>query len=96
MCEFIEDLHSRLIADLKKMGITEQTAQMVAVSFVGSIEIDYGGERVYIGKTREDDRREMSQRNRSIIRDWKAGERLPLLARRYGISTRQVRRVVMG
>lgn len=54
------------------------------------IRHDWGGDRVYIsryGLSR-------SQRIEDILRDWRNGERVDLLARRYEITERRVWQIV--
>lgn len=60
----------------------------------GRLRQMFGGERVYIGKTRAEDIRHVSLRDRAILRDWQHGEHVPVLARRYGLSDRHIRRIV--
>lgn len=95
MCCFLDDLGRIAYEQCLALGISEETAKMVASALPKTVAKDYNGERPYIGKGR-DAEREMSSRNRSIIRDWKAGERVALLSRRYGISSRRVRQIVAG
>lgn len=95
MCCFLDDLGRIAYEQCLALGISEETAKMVASTLPKMVAKDYNGERPYIGKGR-DAEREMSSRNRSIIRDWKAGERVALLSRRYGISRQHVWRVIKG
>lgn len=90
--DFVSDLKTNLLEQAAKLGI----APDVAKQLIATIEItakDYAGDRVYIGKG---DGGQLSQRNMAIIRDWRAGERVPLLSRRYGVSVRHIRRIVSG
>lgn len=95
MCNFLDDLCRIAYEQCLALGISEETAQLVANAVPRGVARDYTGERPYIGKG-EDSNREMSARNRAIIRDWRAGERVALLARRYGLSARHIRRVIAG
>ena len=95
MCNFLDDLGRIAYEQCLALGISEQTAQLVGSAIPRQVGSEYNGERPYIGKG-ADAFREMSARNRAIIRDWKAGERVALLSRRYGISARHVRRVIAG
>lgn len=56
----------------------------------------FGGDRCYIGKTSADAIRHQSNRDRAILRDWRHGEHIPVLARRYGLSPRRVQQLVAG
>lgn len=56
-----------------------------------SVRRDWGGDRVFIARREGEGR---SQRNDAIRRDYLAGERLALLERRYGLSQRQLLRVI--
>lgn len=97
-CELFIDLKTRFIENLMAMGITRETAELVVSAYdtaERAIKRDYSGDRVHIGKRAEHDAA-MSLRNRQIIRDWKAGERVPLIARRYGISRVRVWQIVKG
>jgi len=95
MCNFLDDLGRIAYEQCLALGISEETAQLVGSAVPRQIGRDYNGERPYIGKGAEASR-DMSARNRAIIRDWKAGERVALLARRYGISRQHVWRVIKG
>lgn len=64
-----------------------------------SVECDarryWGGERCYIAKAGESPRRrEAHERAEQIRSDHRRGERIPLLARRYELSERHVRRIL--
>lgn len=52
--------------------------------------------RHVFGETPESRRRLYDQRNAAIRRDYLMGERIKLLSRRYGVSERQVIRIVKG
>lgn len=92
MSEFVEDLHTRIVASMtEKLGITAHTAGLIAGEIVGGMCDAWAGCEPYIGKSKTS-----GVRNRSIIRDWRAGERVPLLARRYGLSQRRIWQIVGG
>lgn len=61
-----------------------------------SIRSECGGDRHYITRQGEAYRNEMSDRNRAIIREWRAGERISYLARKYGITKQRVSKIVQG
>lgn len=91
MCEFVEDLRERMIENLTgQLGISAETACLVAATVADDLLRDWRGERPYIGPSAEDVRRRQSARNEALLRDWRNGERIPLLARRYGISVKRV------
>lgn len=83
----------RQIADLlQQQGFEFRPQQQIAVE--SKLREMFGGERVYIGKTSVDAIQHVSQRDRAILRDWRHGEHVPVLARRYGLSDRHIRRIV--
>lgn len=53
----------------------------------------FGGSQVYVPRRAGDGR---ATRNDAIRRDYRNGERIGLLARRYGLSTAQIWRIVNG
>jgi len=57
---------------------------------------NWGGDRPYIGKLGKEARNMTSLRNMAIIRDFKAGERIPFLSRRYGLSKVRVWQIIQG
>lgn len=91
--DFIADASERLILAMRALGISAKVAGMVAAEWSSGIESDWGGERPYIGKGAAA-QRATSQRDAALLRDWAAGERTQALARRYGISTRRVRKII--
>lgn len=94
MCEFITDIKTRFIREAASLGISPATAAML-LACIDDTVADYAGDRVYIGKG-EEAASEMSARNRAIIRDHKAGERVALLARRYGVSRVRIHQIIKG
>lgn len=59
------------------------------------IRRDWGGERPYIAKAGETpSRRARSARNERIRADYARGERVALLARRYGVTERAIQKVL--
>ena len=91
--DFIADSAERLILAMRALGISAEVAGMVAAEWGAGVEADWGGERPYIGKGAAA-QRATSQRDAALLRDWAAGERTQALARRYGISTRRVRKII--
>lgn len=92
MSEFVDDIKARIIAGLtEKLGVTPETAGMVATEVVGGLREAWAGCEPYINKGNSN-----GQRNRAIIRDWKNGESVPLLARRYSLSRVRIWQIVKG
>lgn len=86
-CDFLRDILQRCIeAAQRDDGFSDEWARDIEAQ----IRKDWGGERVYIGKTADDARIEISRRNAAIIRDMNSGERVGLIARRHKISRRMV------
>lgn len=94
MSDFIDDLNRRIIEGMTKLGITPETAAMVAAEMVMDVRRDWAGERPFIG-SREPDSRQ-SERNREIIRAHKAGESMGQLAKRHKISRQRVDQIIKG
>jgi Mor family transcriptional regulator len=76
-------------------GQREQLAAM-AQAISDQKHREYAGDRVYIPCTTEKARRERSARNRAIVRDHQAGERMALLERRYGLSRMAIWKIING
>jgi len=85
--DILEDLYTRLV----QIGFKDPQIERVVME----VRTDWKGERPYIGVRMEIDRK-MSERNRSIIRDHKAGERVTFLARRYGLSRKRIWEIIRG
>lgn len=85
--DILEDLYTRLV----QIGFKDPQIERVVME----VRTDWKGERPYIGVRMEIDR-QMSERNRSIIRDHKAGERVTFLARRYGLSRKRIWEIIRG
>lgn len=88
--DIISDILDR-VADA--IGLPDEVRDMIE----GGIRQDWRGERPYIAAN-PDGRMPQAQsaRNRAIIRDWRNGERVPLLARKYGISRQRVWQIIKG
>jgi Mor family transcriptional regulator len=90
--DIIRDIMDR-IAD--RLGLPEELRDQLGMVEC-DIRHDWGGERPYIAKQGESAQRETSARNRAIIRDWRAGERVSYLSRKYGISRQRVWQIING
>lgn len=91
MADVISDAIQAVIGYLREGKLELHDAAQRAES---DIRTNWGGERVYIGKTSADALRAISNRDRAIARDWQRGDHIPVLARRYGLSARRVQQVV--
>jgi len=53
LSEFVEDLRTRIIEGMTgPLGITEQTAQMIAAEIIAGISRKWRGDRPYIGRSK--------------------------------------------
>ena len=96
MSEFVEDLKASLAAglarELRQFGITPETAGMVAALVVDKEVVPrWRGCEPYIGAGNPN-----AARNRSIIREWRNGESVPLIARRYSLSRVRIWQIIKG
>lgn len=88
--DVVSDILARVDAALR-----EEDAPAAALCRVeAEIRRDWGGERPYIPKQGESGRRQQSQRDDQIRREFRRGERVALLARRHGVSERRIRKIV--
>lgn len=87
--EFMSSATERLVQALRSVGVSQEVAGMVAAEWQSGVEQEWGGERPYIGKS-STAAREMSARDRRIVQQYQAGERVPYLSRQHGISRQRV------
>jgi len=88
--DILNDLVQRLGACLGDEVFPEEMRKDV----VSKMRHDWGGDRVYIGKT-DDDKEGRRERDERIFKDYKKGERTAFLARRYRpLSTRRIRQII--
>jgi Mor family transcriptional regulator len=85
--DILEDLKSRLI----DIGFNDPKIDKVIMA----IRTDWRGERPYIS-IKDDAETKIKERNRSIIREYKNGESVALLARRHGISRTRIYAIING
>ena len=71
--------------------LSEAVRQSIARDASLQVREVFGGERAYIGRRPGDGR---FARNAQIRRDYKAGERIPLLQRRYGLSPARLWQII--
>ena len=86
-----------IIADIMRrvaVVVTGKNANALLAQIEAEVRAEWGGDRPYIAKLGEDAVRERSTRNAAIVRDYQRGERVGLLARRYGISHARVSQIV--
>lgn len=70
-------------------ALAPSLSKTIADAAESHVRAMFGGDEVWIGK-----RRDHSDRNRAIVRDYIAGERLALLSRRYGLSERRILQII--
>jgi Mor family transcriptional regulator len=91
--EFVADSAERIVTIARALGVSTEVAGKIANEWQAGVIADWGGERAYVGKSR-DAQRDASRRHAALMRDWRAGERVPALARKYGMNERTVRKII--
>lgn len=71
--------------------LTEAIRQHIRQGVNDQVRSVFGGERAYISRRPGEGR---FARNAQIRRDYKAGERIPLLQRRYGLSAARLWQII--
>lgn len=84
--DLIDDILMRVIA------LTPGFNAAVAAQVAAETRDRWGGDRVYIQRKGDT----LSSRNASIKRDHQAGERIPLLERRYGLSKARLWQIIQS
>lgn len=84
--DLIDDILMRVIA------LTPGFSAAVAAQVASETRDRWGGDRVYIQRKGDT----LSSRNASIKRDHAAGERIPLLERRYGLSKARLWQIIQS
>lgn len=92
--DLVSDILRRVVA-VAPPRIAEQLGLKLTEIEI-QVRQDWGGERHYIARRRDDPaaQQHISRRNAQIRREYQAGERIPLLARRHGLTERHVRRIL--
>lgn len=81
----LQEFKARILDNLATIGhLTREAVEQIEAE----IRQEWGGDRYYLGRVGESDRMaaERSARNAAILRDWRNGERIELLMRRYRLS----------
>ena len=94
MSDFIDDLNRRIVTGMIGLGISQETASMVAAELVMDVRRDWAGERPFIGGRDADERQ--GERNRKIIRDRKAGKSHCEIGKEHKLSKQRVSQIVNG
>jgi Mor family transcriptional regulator len=84
--DILHDIEARMIG----AGVDGDTIRRI----LSEVRRDWAGENAYIARHGEDPRVIISRRNLALLRDWQRGERVPYLARKYGISVHTVYRII--
>ena len=79
---------------LARIAERVQIAALVLIEVEMEVRRDWAGDRPYIAATGEQMRAQISARNGRVYSEWRKGERIPLLARRYGVSERRIRQII--
>lgn len=86
--DLVTDILDRIAT---KVGIVPKAVQR---QLEKEIRNDWGGETHYVAKHGESARGELEQRDASIRNDHRRGERVELLSRRYGLTTRRINQII--
>lgn len=87
MTDILDDLKARLA----EIGFKDVKIEKCIMD----VRKDYAGDRVYIGANYQY-QHQQSERNRAIIRDYKAGESIIFIARRYSLSRQRIWKIING
>jgi Mor family transcriptional regulator len=92
--DIVSDILRRVVATVPPRIAAQLGLQLTEIEV--QVRRDWGGERHYIPRRRDDPAAQqyISTRNAQIRREHHQGERIPLLARRHGLTERHVRRIL--
>lgn len=90
--DIVLDTLKALTDILKAEGVPVLPAQLSAAERI--VKAEYGGDRIYIPHRGELVQRAMSERDEAIRRGFARGERVELLARRHGLGTRRIQKIL--
>jgi len=93
MSLLLNQVRETIFRSLLESGTRPDAAQAAADAAVLAMQSEFAGDRIYVAKSKE---LEMMARNRAIIQEWRSGERVAFIARRYGITERRVRMIIAG
>lgn len=74
---------------VRRFGLSEFCASLLATEITQQIQIEVGGQEIYIPA------QDKTERNQAIRREF-SGNNIDQLAKKHGISCRQVRNIVAG
>ena len=87
--DIVRDILRRVIVAAQNAGGFDET---LALQIERQVRADWGGAEPYIACGRND---QIAERNEKIVGLWQSGQRDPrLLATRFGLSVKQIRRIV--
>ena len=75
------------------LAMAPQLSEAMVQAAAAHTRAMFGGSRAYIARRAGEG---TNARNEALRRDYLVGERINLLARRYGVSERQVLRIIRG
>jgi len=87
MTDILKDILQR-VAEIQRLPVAE------IAKIEAELRKDFGGERHYIARIGETAARMMAQRDIAIRAQHRAGEHVPLLSRRWGLSPRRIRQII--
>lgn len=90
--DIISDYSTRIAEAMAAGSFTPETAARIAEE----VRRDWGGERAYIAKVGESAVLQITRRDIAIRREYRNGERICFLARRWQLSRRRIYQIIFG
>lgn len=90
----MDDLIADILARIAEQCTPKMLEKLDLSAVESGIRRDWGGERHYVARKGEEVRARLTERDERIRMQHRRGERVPLLSRRWGLSERQIRRIV--
>lgn len=90
--DIIRDFLDRVSSAIGSETFTDQ----IAINIEQQMRKDWGGDRPYIPKSSDADMTVVTRRDVAVRRDYRSGESVSLIARRFGISRAMVYKIVSG
>lgn len=100
MTDPIHDAVERIRRIMSENGMLSPKIEADLADAEDALRDEWGGDRPYIARNGLADRERvghlLSERNRSIIREWKNGERICFLSRKYGVTKQRIWKIING